>query len=132
MTNYGLFLPGKMEFAGTGTDHEDMSAMLESLLLHTRVLHDFFCKDSRLKADDILASDFIDTWDAKLAEAKCPYIASRKDRLHKALAHLSTQRVKYESDNKEWDIASIQSEVSALIAEFKNALPTDQVPWFAR
>jgi hypothetical protein len=95
-------LPGDvMPRIGTGIQTEevrDASAFLESFLLHVRVLRDFFCRQ-RQEPDDVVASDFIDGW-AQPPTSDYVYVHAQKKRLDKALAHLTTTRVTYDSDGK--------------------------------
>jgi len=127
------FAPGSIRLLGTGgstRDERSLSALLESLLLHTRVLHDFFYKTDR-KADDILAQDFIPDW-PNVCPAKGPYFADgdRRVRLNKALAHLTRKRLEYDSHDKGWDVRAICSEIGAAIEKFIANLPPDRKSWF--
>ena len=126
------FAPNEIEFLGTGLpDHFNglrTNALLESFLLHTRVLHDFFYKERT--QDDIVATEFVPEW-----KSECPpkgeYLSSRLERLNKALAHLSRKRLTYETDDKSWDIGLIKQEVDVVIRTFLDKLPLDRRQWFA-
>jgi hypothetical protein len=127
------FTPGHVSFVGTGGSEDDerrTSALLESLLLHTRVLLDFFDKTDRCK-DDVLASDFVPNW-ADLRPAPGPYFADedRKERLNKALAHLTLKRLDYDHHDKKWNIPAIRREIGIAIDAFIDNLPPDRRPWF--
>jgi len=133
------FKPGDVTFVGTGTstDEDDRTtyALLESLLLHTRVLHDFFYKprnpNNPRTADDVIASDFVTFWES-LRPSKGDYIgnADRKERLDKALAHLTLRRVEYDSNEKQWNVDAIEAAIGNAIKIFLHNLPDDKRPWF--
>lgn len=139
-------IPSKIELAGTGHTNEDqmnLSAQLESYLLHARVLRDFFhyyemfpqfnpslgAKQDRRNRDDVLAQDFIPDW-GKRGPKIGSYLFDNKKRLDKSLAHLSTQRVEYKTNEKRWDIASVRNELLPVIEKFKADLPADRRQWF--
>jgi hypothetical protein len=48
----------------------------------------------------------------------------------KALAHLTTARVRYDSEGKHWDVVTIRREIEPMISRFLAKLPEDQRPWF--
>jgi hypothetical protein len=125
-------LPGDvMPRVGTGISTEevrDASAFVESFLLHARVLRDFFCRE-RLKPDDVIASDFVAEW-ARPPASDYSYITAQKDRLDKALAHLTTTRVRYDSEGKLWDVVTMRREMEPMIGRFLAKLPDDRKPWF--
>ena len=126
------FTPGNTTFVGTGFGDEEVketSALLESLLIHSRVLLSFFCDKCRRYPDGILATDFIPEWEV---ESPGEYLGDkeRKSRLNKAVAHLSLKRVDYESHEKKWNLTEINSEVGGLIRKFLESLPADREPWF--
>ena len=128
----GKMVPGQILYLGTGGPHEEeASSFLESFLLHTRVLYDFFCKPRGPRnPDDVVASDFVPSWETGRSVKQCRYLSAEKDRLNKSLAHLSTLRVKYEIDGKGWEITTIDSEITRLISQFKNEICTEYAPWF--
>src|SRR3990170_4482738 len=92
----GNILPGDvMPRVGTGISTQevrDASALVESFLIHARVLRDFFCR-GRQKPDDVIAGDFVSGWTQQTV-SDYSYISAQKDRLDKALAHLTTTRVR--------------------------------------
>ena len=128
----GNILPGDvMPRVGTGISTEqvrDASTLVESFLIHARVLRDFFCR-GRLKTDDVIAGDFVSGWTQPPA-SDYSYIRAQKDRLDKALAHLTTTRVRYDSEGKKWDVATIRREIEPIIERFLAELPDDRRPWF--
>jgi hypothetical protein len=125
------FQPGDVTLVGTGFDsvNEDWRtfALLESFLLHTRVLHDFFYK--RREQDDVIASDFVPDWESRRL-AKGEYLKDRKKRLDKAIAHLTLQRVEYDGNEKKWNVDAIQAEIGIAIKQFRQFLPVESKQWF--
>ena len=128
-----------MQLAGTGRIDEDlceMSDRLESLLLHTRVLREFFYywefrndKINRQKPDDVIAEDFIPDWTSHRPPIG-QYLRENKERLDKSLAHLSTLRVQYKRTDKRWDIASLRRELLPVIETYRRVLLDPMQPWF--
>jgi len=129
---YMLFDPDRVVYklGTTYTDHTEMevSALLESFLIHTRVLLDFFCYQKREK-DNILASDFVEEW-RRRDRSECRYLCANLERLNKSLAHLAQRRVHYDQTENEWEISEIYSEVMKLLDEFMAHLTPEQKRWF--
>lgn len=122
--------PARVIFVGTGGFDEEelhLSAMLESLLLHTRVLIDFF--SDKKDSDNLIASDFVDAWNKSLI-TQCVYLNKRKPRLNKAVAHLAAMRVEYETDEKQWEITTIHAEMEKVIDQFTKKLTDERKAWF--
>lgn len=128
----GQILPGDvMPRIGTGISTEEVrhaSVLVKCFLIHARVLRDFFCR-GRQRSDDIIASDFVNGWTPPSA-SDYSYVSAQKDRLDKALAHLTTTRVKYDSEGKHWDLSKIKCEIDLMIESFLADLPDDRRPWF--
>lgn len=127
---------GKNNVVGTSHQTGDqmrVSAFLESMLIHTRVLMDFFYKprDPKFKLDDsIVASDFIPNW-PDIRPAKGTYLESRKEHLNKAMAHLGRKRIDYEEhDEKGWDLTKVSTEINHVIRLFNENLPESMKNWF--
>ncbi len=116
---------------GTSLYEEDASAMLEPFLLHARNIRDFLYRDFAQREDDVLAADFFD--DAALWTARRPpigkYLESLRERLNKAVAHLSYRRLKNRSDEG-WDIKQIKSELRTPWNAFIRTLPQKKKQWF--
>jgi len=129
----GNISPGEvMPRVGTGISTEevrDASALVESFLLHARVLRDFFCREG--KGDDVVARHFVSGW-TQPPVSEYSYISDQKqkDRLNKALAHLTTARVRYDSEGKQWDVDKVRCEIERMIDRFLSELPDDRRAWF--
>ncbi len=123
--------PGNVNLRlGTGIstmEERDSSALVESFLLHARVLAEFFCSEGR--KDDIVAADFIPGW-IRPTSSDWPYTEGCKTRLNKALAHLTMRRVTEYQTAEPWDIAKMKSELDNVIRRFHVELPVEMQPWF--
>lgn len=128
----GHIQPGHvMPRVGTGintTEVIEASVFVECFLLHARVLRDFFCS-SGYKPDDVTAGEFVSGWSAPPV-SDYHTLDGEKERLNKALAHLTTTRVQYETNGKEWNLAAIRQELEDIIRLFLASLPTDKAAWF--
>ena len=125
------FVPRNVALLGTGHSDADemrLSALLESLLLHARILLDFFRHTTR-EQDNLMASDFVSSWSPPQTSG-FPYLAGRQRQLNKALAHLAAKRVDFTGVDKKWDVKVIQSEIGKMIQDFKTGLSANQKPWF--
>ncbi len=127
------FQPGDATFLGTGSESDEelqtTFALLESYLLHARVLHDFFYKvPSR---DDVVASHFVARWD-KQRPPQDAYLGNedRRIRLDKALAHLTLKRLKYDTGEKRWNVDAIRDAIGEPMKTFMEMLPKYRMPWF--
>lgn len=112
----------------TDEDVRDASMILESFLIHARVLRDFFCR-RRQRTDDVVAADFVNGW-VPPSPLDFPYVHANKIRLDKALAHLTTTRVEYENEGKYWKVHEIFDEIEKMIIRFLDQLPEERKPWF--
>jgi len=140
----GSFIPEEITLVGTGHSDEnkwELSTEIESLLVHTRVLRDFFYyfwdfKERKYKAkrdkryeDDVIAQDFIPDW-SDYCPAIGRYLSDHKERLDKSLAHLSTLRVRFKQTEKRWNVDAIYDELRPPIDRFKEKLPAHMADWF--
>lgn len=129
---------------GTGSDPEE-DAYLESFLLHTRILRDFFfshappnsrtrtcpaCKHTQtlpaITNDDILAGDFVPGWN----EPEDPYLKTLREPLNKMLAHLTETRERYKLQSYLWDHTAIHQALEPVIAKFRSSLTSQTTIWF--
>ena len=114
---------------------------VEGLPLHARVLRDFFfTKVNRqgqrvTHADDIVAVDYFTStsaWPYTSANLTA-YLAASKERMDRALAHLSYDRLGYIGAGKEWSPSQLLLEVGDKWFEFLHQLQQNAEPaasWF--
>jgi hypothetical protein len=128
----GHIQPGDvMPRVGTGITTKEVieaSVFVECFLLHARVLRDFFCRSGN-KSDDVTADEFVSGWSAPPV-SDYHTLHGEKCRLDKALAHLTTTRVQYDTSGKEWDLGAIRQELENIIMRFLASLPADKAAWF--
>lgn len=128
----GHIQPGDvMPRVGTGITTEEVieaSVFVECFLLHARVLRNFFCRSGH-KPNDVTAGEFVSGWSPPLVSDYYT-LDGEKERLDKALAHLTTTRVQYDTSGKEWDLSAIRKELEDMIRRFLASLPTDKAAWF--
>ncbi len=114
----------------------------EGLVLHTRVLRDFFFTKhnddgKRVTHDrDIVAVDYFtlttSSWPYTSHDLP-PYLKQNKDRMDCALAHLSFGRLDYIGQDKDWSPVRLRDEIGAKWFEFLTKLQTLKEPaaaWF--
>ncbi|NLY01401.1 MAG: hypothetical protein GXY83_35365 [Rhodopirellula sp.] len=118
--------------------------LCEGLVLHSRVLRDFFFTKVNSKAqratfpDDIVAVDYFSRptiW-AHNSGALSPYLKNNKERMDKALAHLSVLRLEYQqTSDKEWDAGQLLLEINDKWFDFFTKLEKDnpeRAAWFRK
>ena len=76
------------------------NAFVESVLVHTRILIEFFENERRWK-DDVLTSDF------GFSPKKLNISDHDRDRLNKDLAHLTYSRLNRSHEEKNWDYINV-------------------------
>jgi hypothetical protein len=108
-----------------GTVEHD--AVLESFLLHARLLDDFLALDVPKRgspgADDVVARHYLPTWPLARVMPKL-----ERDLANKMVAHLTTAR----ADKRPVQVALVLAEVTTGLLGFVVALQPGQRPWFAR
>jgi hypothetical protein len=127
-----MYDPGNVLLPGTGgasDDEMEVSSLLESFLLHSRVLLDFFYYQNTREKDDLRAGDFLDHWGTR-SRSECQYLHVSYQRLNKSLAHLTLKRIEYATTGKEWDIHAIYAEIKKVAEEFTAYLPPERKSWF--
>jgi len=96
------------------------NSILETALLHTRNLLDFFAGKPSLK-DDIIATHFVGN------PLKLPYLESLREDINKSLSHLTYTRIR--ADYR-WELPKIKDEIEAAYTEFIKLLPEkDRAKW---
>ena len=105
------------------------NAFLESFLVHTRILIEFFYGFSNNK-DTVLASNFVDNWenyrdsDDRLTIGCLDGI---RNRAHKLLAHLTKEGSLSNDQYRRWDRIEIRDEVNKRIKYFLD-VPGNKIP----
>jgi len=107
-------------------------ALLESWLIHVRLLLEFF-RTTKSRGDDLRAADYFDGHAAKpkieaLAPVKDSWEDKRAQEIHKSLAHIVQDRAKLNTNWSEWDLAVVTSR----LATFFDLLPAERRVWFPR
>lgn len=88
------------------------NAMIESHLIHSRVLIEFLCGE-RVRPDDIVVGDFIETaWVPKGPEVD--RLKSLLPDMHKRLAHLTRRR----ESSFPWPSITITGDLMTLVSQF--------------
>jgi hypothetical protein len=95
------------------------NALLESFLMHARIILDFL-DNKKLKDDDAIANDYLPcSVDLKLVMSpKSELLEDVHRRGHKELVHLSYKRLEVELENKKWEFLKMMGEVKQRIDLF--------------
>jgi len=113
----------------------------EGLALHARVLRDFFFTkvdrngNRATHPTDVAAIDYFSSatkW-PHTSDTLPQYLLQNKERMDRALAHLSTDRIAYEQGDKDWNANALKSEVFMKWFEFMRTLSVDNptaAAWF--
>jgi len=115
-----------------GLSPSDINILLDSFVIHTRNLFDFFYpKRGGVRPDDMVVSDYI--CDRRLfninktKKRDLIFIVKKAD---KQLAHLTYTRNRYSlKTNKAWPYVDIAKKMTKTIAAFCNALPDSYKNW---
>ena len=102
------------------------SALLESFIIHLRVLIDFFCSDSQ-RDDDIIANDFFnDPNDWKnLRPQKTKVLERAKICADKEVAHLTYTRLGITPDQKNWYFEEVYNDMRTIFELFLTNIPKE-------
>lgn len=100
------------------------NALLESFIIHARVLLDFLYS-SRRKPDDVIAQDFLDNASAWLQQRpkKSRLLKTSHKRVGKELAHLTYARLAVTPDEKQWQFVDIANEIGGVLKKFLRLVP---------
>ncbi len=106
-----------------GGDRIVGNAILESFLMHARVLKDFLYGERKAThADDVLATHFFDDpaeWTTTRPPLG-PYLTQHERRLQKMVAHFSYERPQWRGPAKNWKITNVRSEIHTAWEAFYN------------
>jgi len=100
------------------------NALLESFLVHARLLIDFLYGRPKTGYDDIRAEDMLDPgeWE-RIRPEQTQLLKDTKHDADKFLAHLTTTRL---DRSKEWDYPAIFKEIDAALDVFYGKVQTPQ------
>lgn len=103
--------------------------------VHYRAIMDFFnvCPH-RVYGDDIIASDYVASWDdLRNAQTKPARACDYREAVNKLVAHLSDDRVKFiPTRKKKWKPnRELTAYLRRLAKVFVRNLPSDKKPWFS-
>ena len=107
-------------------DNETMQhALLESFLIHTREVLEFFYPTSKTQDDNdtIVAADFFDQGGWRIP-AETDMLKNARTRLNKQLAHLSYSRPRLEPN---WNVSLIHRDIQALFLEFMKTVASEKI-----
>jgi hypothetical protein len=94
------------------------NSLVESMLLHTRSLAEFFLSNSP-RRDDINQSQFVENWTPG-PDAAVITVKAEHGRLNKHLSHLTWPR--FDDGLQKWDVWSLASAVVQIAADWSNHL----------
>jgi hypothetical protein len=104
------------------------NAMVESYVVHMRILIEFFYPTSRAKndPDTIIVSDFL--YDVCQPKNEIhELLKNNRERAHKLLAHLSYSRVQKYKNDKAWPYPIITENLNNLFRDFFKNVPEDRI-----
>lgn len=116
------------EGGSSGKGDPRWNALLESMLIHARVLYHFFTRD-RKYPDDVIAPDFFDDDHEWTQFEETELRKSAVKRMDKALAHLTYQRIEFEK-HKTWQISVLYKDLMEMWKRFWQTLPPARQEWF--
>jgi hypothetical protein len=102
-------------------------ASIEFRVLHHRVLLEFFQGPAKHK-DNIVAREYIDSWEQTHDPAKLPWLDDYMTRCHTMLAHISTTRSAIaKSGDKSWGRGwpGVEAHLDRVVVDFLRALSND-------
>lgn len=100
------------------------SAWVEVLLLHSRVLTDFFCRPPT--RDDLSALHYLPGWDPNSEDLA--WLDGHVPEINKRVMHLTAYRERRESDGR--DVTETIRRLNVVMIRFLEALPPDRRGWF--
>lgn len=100
------------------------NALLESFVIHVRVLLDFLYVEQP-KPDDVIAADYFpssEEWE-KLRPAQSETLKKSRTRAHKELAHLTYARLNVTPETKPWAFIEIANQIHRVMDIFLGNVP---------
>jgi hypothetical protein len=117
----------------------ERNALLESFLIHTRILIDFLYKHRSGYSNDVFAKDFVEdgeTWKNRYPEASQFFVSTKngsqtldeiKHEIDERVAHLTSGRLGLTEEEKGWTYSEIANEIKKVLKEFLDLVPTFRV-----
>jgi hypothetical protein len=93
------------------SDHHVRESVFLAILVHARLLLDFFEASSRYR-DDVLCSDF------GFATSRVPLSVADRTRLNKDIVHLTYSRLRHTPATKPWPVATILGALRPTVVAF--------------
>jgi hypothetical protein len=117
------------EVKGWNTKH---NCFLESHLLHTRILIEFFIStpESKKWPTDLIAADYISDWNEKYLDKidiDKNFFKEIKDVIGGYQLHLTSKFVPYLISQNEWKISKIYEILHPIILKFLDCIPQEKV-----
>lgn len=106
---------------GQGVIH---NALVESFLIHARLLIEFLYRDTQMKDDDALAKDFFSPatkWQG-IRPVKSRLLEETTQAANKHLVHLTYTRLE---EKKQWPCIKIANDIETVLKVFHENLPGD-------
>ncbi len=106
--------------------------IIESFLVHTRNLYEFFRKRNRRDKDEVLSLDYVvdnmknKSWNNEQGKLK-DNLKSEVKRIHQRLAHISYDR---NLPEREWDRPFLFKKLNYMMQKFKEHIPENSKDWF--
>ncbi len=127
---YSMFIETSKALTSKNNDQFQTNILLESFVLHFRVLYDFFYPNQSTlqgkgeRDDDVIATDFFTDWKATDAT---DMLKEQRKRADKQLAHLSYKRLNVEPEKKPWPCLEITNEIKGLMTSFVETVTNDTI-----
>lgn len=102
------------------------NALLESFVIHVRVLLDFLYAE-RPRSDDVIAEDFLpcpDEW-SSIRPPKTELLETIRRRVGKEAAHLTYARLDVTPETKGWEFLAIAEDISRAFNQFMQVVPKE-------
>lgn len=105
------------------------NAMIESFVIHLRVLIEFFYPSGNPREDDVIAGDYFDEisdWE-RIRPTISGLLDEARKRAHKDLAHLTYTRISRGDGEKKWAFADLLNELDSLMKLFLSKASKDRL-----
>lgn len=114
--------------SGVANPSAIQNALLESFLLHVRILLDFLSPPRRPPLeDDVIATDYAPTWKTVDTADGGKYIEMLREEINKRLAHLTYKRLKIADRDKGWNFIGIEARLVKWLHEFLRSVPDERL-----